>query len=102
MSQQESAKTQAKEKILEALFEYAAACHVESISTAKPFKDPSEPYFQPSPEFENKMKKFFSRQNRKNKLIDLKNRTLRFLPKAAIILLIIYAGPGSQYQSVFL
>jgi hypothetical protein len=38
MSQQESAKTQAKEKILEALFEYAAACHVESISTANHLK----------------------------------------------------------------
>jgi len=89
MSEHESAKVQAKEKMLEALFEYATACHVENIITENPIEDDSATDVALPPEFDRRMKKLIARHDRKETFNKLRNRTIRFLPKAAIFLLVL-------------
>lgn len=87
MSEQKSAKVQAEEKMLEALFEYAAACHVDNILAEYPPEADSDIAF--SPEFDRKMKKLIARHNRKEVLKNIRKKTVRILPKAVIFLLIL-------------
>ena len=89
MSEQESAKIQAKEKMMEALLEYAAACHVENITAEYLLEDDSSSEVTLSPEFDRKMQKLIAKLDRKETLIKLKERTIRFLPKAAVFLLVL-------------
>ena len=89
MSEHESAKVQAKEKMLEALFEYAAACHVENIIAENSIEDDSAPDFALPPEFDRKMKRLIARHDRKETFNKIRKRTVRFLPKAAIFLLVL-------------
>jgi len=89
MSEQESAKVQAKEKILEALFEYSAACHVENIIAENSIEDDSAPDFALSPEFDQRMKRLIARHDRREAFKKIRKRTVRFLPKAAIFLLVL-------------
>jgi hypothetical protein len=63
MSEQESAKLQAKEKMLEALFEYAASCHVDNIIAENPVEDDSAPEFALPPEFDRRMKKLIAKHD---------------------------------------
>ena len=89
MSEHESAKVQAKEKMLEALLEYAAACHVENIIAENPIEDDPAPDFALPPEFDRRMKKLIARHDRKETFNKIRKRTVRFLPKAAIFLLVL-------------
>jgi hypothetical protein len=89
MSENEIAKAQAKGKILDALFEYAAACHVDNILAEYPFEDDSNPEAFLSPEFDQKMKKLIARYDRKEKFKQIKRRAVIFLPRAAIFLLVL-------------
>lgn len=89
MSEQESAKLQAKEKMLEALLEYAAACHVENITAEYPLEDDFSTEVTFSPEFDRKMQKLIAKHDRKETLTKLRERTIRFLPKAAVFLLVL-------------
>ncbi len=87
MNEQESAKVQTEEKMLEALFEYAAACHVDNILTEYPIEEDSD--FAYSPEFDRRMKKLIARHNRKEALRNIRRGTVKFLPKAAVFLLLL-------------
>ncbi|MCO1600860.1 DUF4367 domain-containing protein [Desulfosporosinus nitroreducens] len=100
MTEQESAKVQAKEKILEALFEYAAACHVENIIAENPIEDDPAPDFAISPEFDRRMKKLIARHDRKETFKKTRKETVRFLPKAAIFLLVLLGSFAIVVTSV--
>jgi len=89
MSELESAKVQAKEKMLEALFEYAAACHVDNILVENPIDDDPALDLALPPEFDRKMKKLITRYDRKETFKKIRKRTVRLLPKAAIFLLVL-------------
>ncbi|HHY26963.1 MAG TPA: DUF4367 domain-containing protein [Desulfitobacterium dehalogenans] len=89
MSEQESAKILAKEKMLEALLEYAAACHVENINSEYPLEDDSSSEVTLPPDFDQKMQKLIAKHDRKETLTRIKERTIRFLPKAAVFLLVL-------------
>ncbi|ADY56432.1 hypothetical protein Sgly_2143 [Syntrophobotulus glycolicus DSM 8271] len=87
MSERELAKPQAEEKILEALFEYAAACHVDNIMAEYPVEASSDFVF-PS-EFERRMKKLIARHNRKELLKNIRKKTIKILPRAVIFLFVL-------------
>lgn len=89
MSEHESAKVQATEKILEALFEYAAACHVQNILAENPLENDPAPDLALPPEFDRKMKKLIARHDRKETFKKIREETVKFLPKAAIFLLVL-------------
>jgi len=89
MTKHESAKVQAEEKMLEALFEYAAACHVDNILDEYPVKDDLAPDFAFLPEFDKKMKKLIAKHNRKEALKTIRKKTVKILPRAAIFLLVL-------------
>lgn len=61
MNECELIKAQAKEEILEALYKYAAACHVETILAEYPVEDDSAPEFALPPEFNRRMRKLIER-----------------------------------------
>jgi hypothetical protein len=82
-------KIQAKEKMLEALFEYAAACHVENLNREYANENNAIPDFTPTPEFEKKMKRLIARYQRRRTLAAIKARAFKSLPKAAIFLLLV-------------
>ncbi|MDA8226590.1 MAG: DUF4367 domain-containing protein [Desulfitobacterium hafniense] len=100
MSEQEPAKVQAKEKMLEALFEYAAACHVENILIENLIENSSNTDLSPTLEFERKMKKWIGRHNSKDTLIKIRKRTFKFLPQVAIFLLVILGSLTMAVASV--
>lgn len=89
MSEHETAKIKAQEKIMEALFEYAASCHFDNIITENPCEDDSDLELSFTPEFDRKMKKLIASCNRKNLLKNLRRKIVKFLPKAAVFLLVI-------------
>lgn len=89
MSEHKPAELQAKEKMMEALFEYAAACHVDNISNENPIEDDSSLEFSLPAEFDRKMKKIIAGHNRKETLKRVRKKTIKFLPKAAIFLLVL-------------
>jgi len=89
MSEQESAKLQAKEKMLEALFEYAAACHVDNILAENPIEYDTAPEFTLPPEFDRRMKRLIAKHDRKEFLNNIKKKTIKLLPRAAVFLLVL-------------
>lgn len=89
MSEHESSKVQAEEKIMEALFEYASTCHVENIIAQNLIEDDSASDLVLPPEFDQKMKRLIVRHDRKETLKNTRDRMVRFLPKVAIFLLIL-------------
>lgn len=90
MSEHETVKQEAKEKMLEALFEYATSCYVDDlIKENSHLKKSNDPELALPPEFENKMKKLIASYNKKEKIQSFRRKTLKFLPKAAIFLLVI-------------
>jgi hypothetical protein len=95
--QPKPAEVHAKEKMIEALFEYAAACHVDYILDENPVKEDSSREFTLPPEFDKKMKKMIARHERKESLKTLRKKTIKYLPKAAIFLLVLI---GSSFTIV--
>lgn len=89
MSQQQFVKEQAKEKMLEGLFEYAAACHVENIISENPIGIYQDLDVLLTPEFNRKMKKLFSKYNILEKVKTIRIKTIKYLPKAAIFLMVL-------------
>lgn len=89
MSEGKSAKSHAKEKMMEALFEYAAACHVENIIAQNPIEDDSDTDLALPPEFDQKIKKFIIWHDRRRTLKNIGKKTVKFLPKVAIFLFIL-------------
>lgn len=89
MSEHKPAEVHAKEKMMEALFEYAAACHVDNILDENPIEHDSSLEFALPPEFDKKMKKIIARHDRKETLKALRKKTIKYLPKAAIFLLVL-------------
>lgn len=89
MRQQQFVKEQAKEKMLEGLFEYAAACHVENIISENPVEDDQDPEVILSPEFNRKMKNLISKYDKINKFKIFRKKTIKYLPNIAIFLLVI-------------
>ncbi|NLM22258.1 MAG: DUF4367 domain-containing protein [Peptococcaceae bacterium] len=100
MSEHESAKVQAEEKMLEALFEYAAACHVDNILAEYPVVDDLTPDFAFPPEFNHRMKKLIASHNRKEALNNINKKTVKILPKAAIFLLVLIGSFTIMVASV--
>ncbi len=88
----ESTKTQTKEKTKEKMFdailEYAAACHVENIIEENKLAE-EDIEFNPSPEFEYRMKKLISDYERKERIKHIKNRSFKFVPKIAIFFFVL-------------
>lgn len=89
MSEQKLAKVQAKEKILDALFEYAATCHVDNIIAENQIEDDSAPSFVPSVEFDRRMKKLIVQHDRMERFKKIRKITVEFLPKTAIFVLVL-------------
>ncbi len=89
MVEQDAVKAKVNEKKLEALFEYAAACHVENILAEYPVEDDFNPDFVLPPEFDRRMKKLIAKQERKIKLNRIRKKAVKYLPKVAIFFLII-------------
>lgn len=89
MNENETAKAQAEEKMLEALYQYAAACHADNILAEYPVEDDSNPDFALPSEFNRKMKKIITKYERKEALNKMRKRTVKFLPKAANFLLVL-------------
>ncbi|KUO65812.1 MAG: hypothetical protein APF84_00720 [Gracilibacter sp. BRH_c7a] len=81
-------KEKAKEKMFDAILEYAAACHVENIIEENKLAE-EVLEFNPSPEFEYRMKKLIAEHDRSEKIKHIKNRTLKFLPKVAIFFFVL-------------
>lgn len=100
MSEHGSAKVQAKEKMVEALFEYAAACHVENIIAENPIEDDSLDNFAFPAEFDLRMKRLITKHDRKETLNKMRKGTVRFLPKAAIFLLVLFGSFSIVVASV--
>jgi len=85
MDNQKFAKAQAKEKMLDGLFEYASICHIENILS----ENPIEKKIDLPPEFDRKMKKLISKQSKQLKRLKFKQKTKKVLPRAAVFLLIL-------------
>ncbi|MDQ7095889.1 DUF4367 domain-containing protein [Desulfosporosinus sp. PR] len=100
MSEHEPAKVHAREKMLEALFEYAAACHVENIIIEHSIEDDSASDFVLPPEFDQKMKKLIKRHDRRESFKKISRKTVRLLPKAAIFLLVLLGSFAVVVASV--
>lgn len=100
MGKHESAKVQAEEKMLEALFEYAAACHVDNILAEYPVEDDSAYEFVLPPEFDRRMRKLITKHNRKEVLRNIRKKTVKMLPKAAIFLLVLIGSFTIMVASV--
>lgn len=99
MNENKSAKDRAKEKMFDALLEYAAASHVERIIEENKISE-EDLDFTPSPELDKKMKKLIARHERHEKIKNFKKATLSFLPKAAIFLLVIVGSLTLAIASV--
>lgn len=100
MSEHESAQMQAKEKMLEALFEYAAACHIENIIAENSLENDSFPDLVIPPEFDRKMKRLIAKHDRKEKYNQIRKGTVKLLPKAAIFLLVLLGSFAIVVTSV--
>jgi len=88
MNKSDPALTPVKEKMLEIIFEYAAACHVENIAAEYPLEDGDISDLLLPPEFDRKMKKLLARLGRKQAWAEIR----KFWPQAAIFLLILLAS----------
>ena len=95
----DQAKEKTKEKMFDALLEYAAACHVDNIIEESKIID-QDPSPTPSPEFERKMKKLIKDHERKEKIKHLKNKTVRYLPKAAIFFFVLIGSLSLAITSI--
>ncbi len=100
MVEHNAAKDQIQEKKLDALFEYAAACHVENILAEYPAEDDLNPDFALPPEFDQKMKKIIAKHERKIKLNKIRKKAVQYVPKAAIFLLILLGSLTIMVASV--
>ncbi|EGW37200.1 DUF4367 domain-containing protein [Desulfosporosinus sp. OT] len=89
MIEHEIAKIKAQEKMMEALFEYAAVCHVENIILENPCEADSDPEISLTQEFDHKMKKLIASYNRKYLIKSLRQKTFMFLPKVVVFMLIV-------------
>jgi len=100
MNEHETAKSQAEEKMLEVLCEYAATCHVNDILAEYPVEDDSDPEFKLPIEFERKIKKNIVKYVRKEKFNKIRNATVELLPKTGIFLLILLGSFTIMVASV--
>ena len=101
MNEHETAKKQAQEKMLETLFEYAASCHIDNLIEATTHLEVStDSELALSPEFDQKMKKIIESYNKKDKIKNFREKTIRFLPKAAVFLLIVIGSLTMVVASV--
>ncbi|ADY57026.1 hypothetical protein Sgly_2755 [Syntrophobotulus glycolicus DSM 8271] len=89
MDEKETAKAEAEEKMLEALYEYAAACHAANILAEYPAEDDADSEFTLPPEFNRKMKKIIACCERKERWDKIRKTIVRSVPKAAIFLLVL-------------
>lgn len=100
MNEQELARVHAKEKMLEAMFEYAASCHVDNIISEHPISDDLASDYFPTPEFDRRMKKMFARHNRMKLLNHLRRKTVKSLPKVAIFIMVLLGSLTVAVASV--
>ena len=95
----DQAKEKTKEKMFDALLEYAAACHVDNVIEESEIINQS-PSPTPSPAFERRMKKLIAEHERNEKIKHLKNKTVRYLPKAAIFFFVLIGSLTLAITSV--
>jgi hypothetical protein len=77
-------KEKAKEKMFEAMLEYAGACHAENIANEMKAEDELEEQIPFPPDLDARMRKLISRQDRKESFIKVRTTAARILPKVAI------------------
>lgn len=77
-------KEKAKEKMLEAMLEYAGACHVENISNELQADDELNDQIAFPPEFDTKIKKLITQYNRKEYVKKAWRTTIKLFPKVAV------------------
>lgn len=83
-------KEKAKEKIFEAVLEYAGACHAENIAKAMLAEDELEEQISFPPELDARIKKLLSRYNMKVNLKTAWNTTTKVFPKVATFFFVIF------------
>ena len=89
MNEHKTVKAQSEEKMLEALYEYAAACHADNILKEYQIEDDSNPEFVLPPEFDTRMKKIIAKYERKESRNRIRKKIAKIAPKAAIFLLVL-------------
>ncbi|MGI5901487.1 MAG: DUF4367 domain-containing protein [Desulfitobacteriia bacterium] len=87
--QQQFSKKKAEEKMLEALYEYAAACHVENILLENPVHKNENPEDVLPPELNYKIKKIIAEHKQAERFKLFKQKMFKLIPKAAVFLLIL-------------
>jgi len=100
MRMHESSKLQAQEKMLAALFEYAASCNADNILAENPIEDDRAPEHVFPHEFNIKMNKLIAKHNRQELLKKERQKVTKYLPKAAIFLLVLLGSFTIAVSSV--
>jgi hypothetical protein len=100
MTQQQFKKRQAENKIQEALLEYVAACHVENILLEYPPEIKEDPESVLPQEFNKRMKKSIKKLNKSQRRKGFKNKTISYMPRIAIALLVIFGSLTITVSSV--
>lgn len=89
MKTHESAKVQSQEKMLEALFEYAATCNADNILEENPNEADQAPEDVFSQEFNIKMHKLIAKHDRQESLKRVRKKAAKYLPKVAVFIFIL-------------
>lgn len=99
MSDFSEQKEKAKERMLEAILEYAGACHAENtVKEIHQDKVKEEPIF-PS-ELDEKVKSIINQYNKKENLKKFRRASWRLLQRAAVIFFIFFIGSSILLFSV--
>lgn len=93
-------KDKAKEKMLEAMLEYAGACHAEDIANEMQAKDEIEAPITYPPELDSRIRRLISIYNVKESFRRLRETTARIFPKVAIFFFAFFIGFAIMVTSV--
>lgn len=83
-------KEKAKEKIFEALLEYAGSCHVENIVNEIQEQSKLDEQISFPPELDVKMRKFIAQYSRREKLRKVWENTQKIFPKVAVFVVVTF------------
>lgn len=93
-------KEKAKEKMFEAMLEYAGACHAENIVEEMEVADEIEDQIPSPPELDARIKKLIARHERKGNFKKFWGKTTILLPKIAAIFFVVILSSAIFVVSV--